>query len=100
MDKLIKKKESQIKEKEKEIKRLKLLSVYKKKEDKILDKLRQIKSKSKVSKKVSPKRTGTSNLTNGLIYTGTGIASLIALYRLYKIFNEPKQLQPIQMETI
>lgn len=108
MDKLIRKKESQIKEKEKEIKKLKLLSLYKKKEDKILQTLKKFKSKSKVSKKTSkqskPSNTGKiSNLTKNLIYTGTGIASLLALYRIYKIFSEPPRKienNDIKMEPI
>ena len=107
MDKLIKKKLSQIKEKEKEVKKLKEISLYKKKEDKILQKLRQFKSKTKVSKKVSPpKMTKTNGLTKGLAYTGTTLAGLYALYRIYKLLNstpnnnQPNNNQPIQMERI
>lgn len=106
MDKLIRKKESQIKEKEKEIKKLKLLSLYKKKEDKILQTLKKFKSKSKVSKKTSNTRNTSkiSNLTKNLIYTGTGLASLLALYRIYKFFSEPPPREiknnEIQMDTI
>lgn len=103
MDKLIRKKESQIKEKEKEIKKLKLLSLYKKKEDKILQTLKKFKSKSKVSKKTR-NTSKISNLTKNLIYTGTGLASLLALYRIYKFFSEPlpreSENNGIQMDTI
>ena len=91
MDKLIK-------QKQKEIEKLKLISSYKKKEDLILKKLRQIKSqKSRVSKKTSSKSPSkssskfgiknSSGLSTGLIYTGAGIASLIAMYRLYKLLK-------------
>lgn len=106
MDKLIK-------QKQKEIEKLKLISSYKKKEDVILKKLRQIKSqKSRVSKKTSSKSPSksssksvvksSSGLPTGLIYTGAGIASLIAIYRLYKLFKEPikSESEDVQMEQI
>jgi hypothetical protein len=105
MDKLIK-------QKQKQIEKLKLLSSYKKKEDLILKKLRQIKSqKSRVSKKTSSKSSSKSvvksssksGLPTGLIYTGAGIASLIAIYRLYKLWKDnsvtPKVEDVDDMET-
>jgi hypothetical protein len=103
MDKLIK-------QKQKQIEKLKLLSSYKKKEDLILKKLRQIKSqKSRVSKKTSSKSSSKSviknslGLSKGLIYTGAGIASLIAIYRLYKLLKDPVKPKgdndDVQMET-
>lgn len=106
-----------IKKKQREIEKLKLISSYKKKEDLILKKLRQIKSqKSRVSKKTSSKSVIkskssskprlTSGLPTSLIYTGAGIASLIAMYRLYNFLKErsvpgvPPENNKVQMETM
>lgn len=111
MDKLIKTKES-------ELKRLKLISSYKKKEEVLMQKLKKIKSlsKSKVSKR-SNRNNSTNSinknnsklniskgliLRNGILYTGAGLASLLAIYRIYKIFTEPpvKPSSEIQMDEV
>jgi hypothetical protein len=87
---------TEIKRKENQIKSLKQRLINKKEEDRVLERLKKIRSsnKSRVSKKkTSSTKTSISKtisqnpLLKGVVTTGVTIAGLIALYKLYNYLN-------------
>lgn len=106
-NKLIKTKENIIKKLHKQIEEIKKRTIYKKKEQKILMELRKLKSKTRISKKSvshkSPSKIKQGQMANGIspltkiaLYGGTSLATALALYKIYRIFNDkPKQETPV-----